>query len=76
METSGGPLRVTLSIGALSTDVWREGDTDVLLRAADAALYRAKDAGRNRVEIAVPGKVVLIPCKIEEARPALQPEEH
>jgi len=76
VETSGGPLRVTLSIGALSTDVWREGDTDALLRAADAALYRAKDAGRNRVEIAVPGKVVLIPCRIEEARPAPQPEEH
>ncbi len=76
VETSEGPLHVTLSIGALSTDLWREGDCDTLLRAADAALYRAKGAGRNRVEMAVPGKGVLIPCEVEEAHLTPQPEQH
>jgi diguanylate cyclase (GGDEF)-like protein len=76
VETSEGSLHVTLSIGALSTDVWRDGDADTLLRAADAALYRAKDAGRNRIEMAVPGKAVLIPCMMEEARLASQSKEH
>jgi diguanylate cyclase (GGDEF)-like protein len=41
----------TLSIG---TAVWPEHghDGEALMRAADAALYRAKRAGRNRVEVA------------------------
>jgi diguanylate cyclase (GGDEF)-like protein len=43
----------TLSIG---TAVWPEHgrDGEALIRAADAALYRAKRAGRNRVEVAAP----------------------
>ncbi|HEY8510277.1 MAG TPA: diguanylate cyclase, partial [Steroidobacteraceae bacterium] len=40
-------LRVTLSIGISQ---WTgEADVDALLKAADARLYRAKHAGRNRV---------------------------
>ncbi|HQX32436.1 MAG: GGDEF domain-containing protein [Dokdonella sp.] len=40
-------MHVTLSIGVAS---WAPGmDRDQLLRRADVALYRAKDAGRNRV---------------------------
>jgi diguanylate cyclase len=44
----GEPVTVTLSIG-LAT--FRHGEHgDVVLKRADQALYRAKNAGRNRVE--------------------------
>jgi diguanylate cyclase (GGDEF)-like protein len=46
---SGGKrrqLHVTISIGVADG----EGDADKVLRAADRALYRAKENGRNRVE--------------------------
>lgn len=39
--------RVTASIGVASL---RHGDTAMLLRQADTALYAAKAKGRNRVE--------------------------
>ncbi len=44
----GAPLRVTASLGVATFP--HAGTTpDALLSAADQALYRAKDAGRNRV---------------------------
>lgn len=52
----GEILRVTLSIGVASrADVRGDGHTRArpLLSAADAALYAAKRAGRNRVETAI-----------------------
>jgi diguanylate cyclase (GGDEF)-like protein len=49
--TREGAINVTLSLGAAISgrDLLEIED---LLRAADAALYRAKRAGRNRVEAA------------------------
>jgi diguanylate cyclase (GGDEF)-like protein/PAS domain S-box-containing protein len=43
-----GPIFVTMSAGLVSLG----GDPNAAFRAADAALYRAKANGRNRVELA------------------------
>ena len=41
-------MRVTASLGAASLAVNGTGDKDALVAAADAALYAAKRAGKNR----------------------------
>jgi diguanylate cyclase (GGDEF)-like protein len=53
ITTSMGPVSSTLSIGAVSAVGVSEdsGEYEALLRASDAALYRAKAKGRNRVEM-------------------------
>jgi diguanylate cyclase (GGDEF)-like protein len=43
-------IHVTVSIGIAAMDA-KEDDPDAALLRADAALYRAKERGRNRVEI-------------------------
>ena len=45
------PIRLTVSIGVAEADC---GDPDNLLRRADAALYRAKAEGRDRIVVAEP----------------------
>jgi diguanylate cyclase (GGDEF)-like protein len=44
----GAPVQVTLSLGVATGE--NSADLEKALRGADAALYRAKAAGRNRVE--------------------------
>ena len=53
-HTKAGPLNITLSIGAVAAADWKTASAEELIRIADAALYRAKNAGRNRTEVASP----------------------
>lgn len=50
--TSAGPIAVSLSLGAVSTDAFSEETAESLLEMADQALYRSKAKGRNQVSIA------------------------
>lgn len=55
VETSAGPIPCTISIGVASAPMAEDGisELEALLKVSDEALYRAKDNGRNRVEIAL-----------------------
>ncbi len=53
MITRAGPLSVTVSVGLAYADDGTE-ELSQLLARADAALYEAKQAGRNRVATAAP----------------------
>ena len=52
-DVPGGAVSVTMSVGVAATSDM--DDADRLIRVADEALYRAKHAGRNRVELEVVG---------------------
>lgn len=52
MSTPAGDLQVSVSIGVASATP--DSDAATLIAAADGALYRAKAAGRNRVEFSTP----------------------
>jgi diguanylate cyclase (GGDEF)-like protein len=48
-------LTVTISFGVVVASGVEAGDFDTLYRRADAALYQAKQTGRNGVRIAAEG---------------------
>ena len=55
-DTAEGMLDVTISIGAACSSNLPTAGVEEIYAAADAALYRAKDAGRNNVQFACPNE--------------------
>ena len=53
-EWGGQQIAVTVSVGIAGVASGQSANWETLLQAADQALYRAKDNGRNRVEVAPP----------------------
>jgi two-component system cell cycle response regulator len=54
IQTAGGAIHVTMSLGLLLSNDWGVRPVEELLYEVDAALYAAKAAGRNCVRMARP----------------------
>jgi two-component system cell cycle response regulator len=54
VQTSTGPVPVSMSLGVLLSHEWGARPLEELLQEADLALYAAKAAGRNCVKVASP----------------------
>lgn len=52
LDADGIPFSITVSIGLMGDEPSRGDSADYWLKEADDALYKAKDLGRNRVELA------------------------
>jgi len=61
VEAEGGPATITASSGLAVSRGDSPLEPQILIHLADDALYRAKDKGRNRCEIASQPDVILTP---------------
>ncbi|KFB67194.1 diguanylate cyclase [Candidatus Accumulibacter vicinus] len=61
INISGVEIRTSVSIGVANRENGMDNEDD-LLRAADKALYAAKQAGRDRVCLSVNGKTLCAAC--------------
>jgi len=53
VATDSGDVHITASLGVAVSSTTRRFDPEMLLQLADDAMYRAKEHGRNRSELAV-----------------------
>src|SRR3984893_13595540 len=60
----GGEIQMTASLGHAIRNAQVPVDHQVLLRMVDEALYRAKNSGRNRSELAVPELAEVGPAAV------------
>ena len=60
VQTSVGPVSVTMSLGVLLSQEWGFRPVEQLLLETDTALYAAKAAGRNCVKVASPNGASVI----------------
>lgn len=70
----GHAIAHSISIGVAATDQFGSARADELIRAADAALYRAKHAGRSRALLAVEKEFESIK-EVSQTLPASIPAE-
>lgn len=54
IQTDAGALKISMSFGVLISRDWGHRPADELLREVDAALYSAKNSGRNCTKLASP----------------------
>jgi diguanylate cyclase (GGDEF)-like protein len=73
-QYSGKPISHSISIGVAATDQFGSARADELMRAADAALYRAKHAGRSRALLAIEKEFEIVK-EVSQTLPASIPAE-
>ena len=73
VATLMGEVHITVSLGAV-IDEGRSSDADELIKTADAALYRAKRQGRNRVEVAARSPFHVL-SSVADAQIAITPAD-